>query len=446
RLRIRVILPIALVVGVSIKKHQNGYYEFTQRALIDSIIDDVGLGDTFTKPVPAKSSKLLHHHKDSPSFSECGFSFGYQSVTGKVNYLARTTRPDIMFAMHQIAKFSSDPRKDHGEAIIYLVRYLMKTRDLGLRFKPDPTSGFECYCDADFAGNWHKDFAMYDPSTAKSRSGWVIFYAKCPIIFASCLQTQVALSTTEAEYIALSTALQDVIPIMELMDEMRNRGHKVVCEEPIVYCKVFEDNSGALELARLPKLWPRTKHINTSFRRGGLRSSLQSFEGGLGDSLQSFDGPDNVSDTDFSASGANSTDGSHNSGSHSGGSASGGRSNESKSTVDPADPSVEVLPRVHRPFDRSASFTEQRCASSQAQSRHSYLSRNSGGTGSSIVQCKRRFSTEAHSSLIMGNLEASLMGSMLSDSPDLDSLFDDDGDSDGSSDSDGVLLNFLRND
>jgi hypothetical protein len=46
----------------------------------------------------------------------------------------------------------------------------------------------------------------------------------------------------------------------------------------------------------------------------------------------------------------------------------------------------------------------------------------------------------------MGNLEASLMGSMLSDSPDLDSLFDDDGDSDGSSDSDGVLLNFLRND
>jgi hypothetical protein len=98
-------------VGVSIKKHQNGYCEFTQRALIDSIIDDVGFGDTFTKPVPAKSSKLLHHHnhKDSPLFSECGFSFGYRSVTGKVNYLAQTTRPDIMFAVHQIAKFSSDP-------------------------------------------------------------------------------------------------------------------------------------------------------------------------------------------------------------------------------------------------------------------------------------------------------------------------------------------------
>ena len=54
----------------------------------------------------------------------------------------------------------------------------MKTWDLGLRFKPDPTSGFECYCDTDFAGNWHKDFAMYDPSTAKSGSGWVVFYVK----------------------------------------------------------------------------------------------------------------------------------------------------------------------------------------------------------------------------------------------------------------------------
>ncbi len=106
---------------------------------------------------------------------------------------------------------------------------------------------------------------MYDPSTAKSRSGWVVFYARCPIIFASRLQSQVALSTTEAEYIALSTALRDVIPIMELFGEMIKRGHKVACNEPVIYCKVFEDNSRALELARLPKLRPRTKHINTCY-------------------------------------------------------------------------------------------------------------------------------------------------------------------------------------
>ena len=136
---------------------------------------------------------------------------------------------------------------------------------MGLRFHPDPSKGFECYCDADFSGNWNKDYAQFDPSTAKSRSGWIIFYARCPIIWASKLQSQVALSTTEAEYIAMSMALRDVIPVMELLDEIKSRNFQVICTHPIVYCKVFEDNSGALELARLPKLCPRTKHINVCY-------------------------------------------------------------------------------------------------------------------------------------------------------------------------------------
>jgi hypothetical protein len=71
-----------------------------------------------------------------------------------------------------------------------------------------------------------------DPSTAKSRSGWVIFYAGCPVSWASKLQSQVALSTTEAEYIALSQALRDVIPVMNLLQEMRERKFQVICNEP----------------------------------------------------------------------------------------------------------------------------------------------------------------------------------------------------------------------
>ncbi len=92
----------------------------------------------------------------------------YQSGVGKLNYLAQTTRPDIMYAMHQIAKYSLDPRQTHGEAILCLIRYLKKTCDLGLKFKPNPDKEFECYCDADFSGNWNKKFAFVDPSTAKS--------------------------------------------------------------------------------------------------------------------------------------------------------------------------------------------------------------------------------------------------------------------------------------
>jgi hypothetical protein len=79
-----------------------------------------------------------------------------------------------------------------------------------------------------------------------------------------CLQTQsqVALSTTEAKYIAMSQALRDVIPIMGLLQQMREQDFKVLCTELYVYYKVFEDNSRTIKLARLPKLCPRTKHIN----------------------------------------------------------------------------------------------------------------------------------------------------------------------------------------
>jgi hypothetical protein len=249
-------------VGVNIKKKRDGTYEFTQRALIDAIIDDVKIGDSYTKPVPAKVTLQLHAFRDSPKFQG---NFNYRSAVGKLNYLGQTTRPDIMYAVHQVAKYSADPRQEHGEAIIYIIKYLKATRHIGLRFKPNASKGFQCYCDADFAGNWNKEFAETDPSTAKSRSGWIVFYAACPVIWASKLQSQVALSTTEAEYIAMSMALRDVIPLIELIKEMRERKFEIVNTQPYVYCKVFEDNSGALELARLPRLRPRTKHINVCY-------------------------------------------------------------------------------------------------------------------------------------------------------------------------------------
>jgi len=68
-------------------------------------------------------------------------------------------------------------REPNGEAALFLVRYLKKSRDIGIRFRPDPDKGFECFCDADFSGLWNKQFARHDPSTAQSRSGWVVFYA-----------------------------------------------------------------------------------------------------------------------------------------------------------------------------------------------------------------------------------------------------------------------------
>jgi hypothetical protein len=80
------------------------------------------------------------------------------------------------------------------------------------------------------------------------------------------MQTIITLSSCEAEYIALSESLQDMVPpLMNLINEFKQHGFEVINKEPTVYCKAFEDNSGALKLAHLPKMQPHTKHINVQF-------------------------------------------------------------------------------------------------------------------------------------------------------------------------------------
>ena len=124
---------------------------------------------------------------------------------------------------------------------------------------------FDCWVDTDYTGNWRYTDAHIDPMTSKSRSGWVVRFAGAPITWASKMQTITTLSTTEAEYIALSTSLREVILLMGSLKEARENGLQVQDIPPKVHCTVFKDNSGALELARLPKMRPHTKHINKSF-------------------------------------------------------------------------------------------------------------------------------------------------------------------------------------
>mmetsp|Transcript_21599 Transcript_21599/g.27854 ORF Transcript_21599/g.27854 Transcript_21599/m.27854 type:complete len:94 (-) Transcript_21599:367-648(-) len=87
----------------------------------------------------------------------------------------------------------------------------------GIILDPTENTSFEVFADADFAGNWKSQTAMDDPSTAKSRTGFVITYAARPILWASKLQTCISLSTTEAEYVVLLQSFRDTIPIMQLL-------------------------------------------------------------------------------------------------------------------------------------------------------------------------------------------------------------------------------------
>ena len=250
-------------LGIQVQKLSDGSIKLTQPQLIDDIIKDLHLqSGSNTEKTPAVPTQLLH--KDTEG-AEMTPDFHFRSVIGKLNFLEKSTRPDISVSVHQCARFLEHPKRSHAEAVKRIGRYLLATRDRGLIIRPNEQRLFECWVDADFAGNWLKRDAPVDPMTVKSRSGWIIKFAGAPITWASKMQTITALSTTEAEYIALSTSLREVIPLMGMLKEATEQGLCIAFLPPKIHCTVFEDNSGALELARLPKMRPRTKHINQSF-------------------------------------------------------------------------------------------------------------------------------------------------------------------------------------
>jgi len=182
-------------------------------------------------------------------------------VIGKLNYLKKGSRSHIAYTTHQCAWFSSCPKKKHAEAVKWLGRYLKGTRDKGTILRPNKDRDLEVHVDADFAGNWNPE-EHWDRDTARSRHGYIISYAGAPILWKSQLQTEIALSSTESEFTGLSYALRDAIPVMNLFKEMKERGYPISTAKSKVHCKVFEDNTGALEIARVPKFRPRTKHLN----------------------------------------------------------------------------------------------------------------------------------------------------------------------------------------
>jgi hypothetical protein len=245
---------ISAYLGIQVVTKQ-GQISFTQPALIQRILETVPLKDQRMHDTPADVT--LHKDKDG---QERKTDFHYRSAIGQLNFLTASTRPELQMAVHQCARFSANPKLSHEQAVKRIIRYLKRTPNEGLILKPDLTRGLECHVDADFAGGFNKDFPE-DASGCLSRTGYVIWFAACPIIWASKMQTTIALSTTEAEYIALSTALRDVIYVTQLLDELKS--YKILdTEHPTsIKCKVFEDNIGALELAKTPKLRPRTKHI-----------------------------------------------------------------------------------------------------------------------------------------------------------------------------------------
>jgi hypothetical protein len=188
-----------------------------------------------------------------------GESFNYRSVVGMMLYLSSNSHPEISFAVSQCARFVSNPTVKHGEALKRIGRYLLGVKGQGLIIRPNLDLKLELYADADFAGLWcHED--PTDPISVRSRTGSVITLGGAPILWKSKLQSETALSTMMAEYIALSNSMRDLLPIKTIINEVTD-AFKVKRDKTSYVTTCWEDNAGCLILANLkePQTTPRSK-------------------------------------------------------------------------------------------------------------------------------------------------------------------------------------------
>ena len=244
--------------GSSIEK-----IKLLQTGLIDCIIEALDLdSNPHSVKTPAPSDPLPRDSEGDPFYN----SYNYASIVGMYMYLCNNSRPDITFAFNQYARHSHRPTMIHVEYLKRIGRYLLGTSNKGLIFTPSRSLKLDCYIDADFAGlyNYEDD---QDPHCVKSRTGYVIFVGGCPIIWKSALQKEIACSTMESEYIACSTACRDILPLMDLVNEVSLAVSLQADEVADVFCTIWEDNIGALTLAHLelPRMTPPSKHIAVKY-------------------------------------------------------------------------------------------------------------------------------------------------------------------------------------
>ena len=209
------------------------------------------MSDCNPNSTPASSTPLSLDPDGSP-FNE---KWKYSSIVGMLIYLSTNTRMDIGFAVSQVARFTHSPKQSHATGVKMILRFLKGTIDQGTILTPLGKLTFDLHCDGDFAGLYRYD-PPTEPSSAKSRIGYVIRLSDCPVVWKSQLLQSVALSTTEVEYAALSISLRTFIPIQYILEEMIDK-LEATKDNPIV-SRVFEDNCACFLLATVQRLTSRT--------------------------------------------------------------------------------------------------------------------------------------------------------------------------------------------
>jgi hypothetical protein len=171
----------------------------------------------------------------------------YQFIIGSLLYLMMGTRPDISYAVTHLSQFTMNPSEDHHKAALHICHYLTGTQDYKLVYGKTADKGLMAYTDSDWAA---------DKIWCQSVTGYFFKLADSIISWCSHAQKTVALSSTEAEYMALSNCSHQAVWIKTMIEELG-----IVFKTVPIYC----DNQGASFIASNPVQESHTKHIDIRY-------------------------------------------------------------------------------------------------------------------------------------------------------------------------------------
>uniref|UniRef100_A0A1J3IYK5 Retrovirus-related Pol polyprotein from transposon TNT 1-94 n=1 Tax=Noccaea caerulescens TaxID=107243 RepID=A0A1J3IYK5_NOCCA len=238
------------ILGMDIiRDRERGTLQLSQESYIEKVLKTFGMTEAKPTTTPLATHFRLKsltkderkeeavHMEDTP----------YASAVGSLMYAMIGSRPDIAYAVGVISRFMSNPGRDHWTAVKWVLRYLRGSSKASLTFTKDKSFSIDGFCDSDYAT---------DLDRRRSVTGFIFQVWGNTVSWRSNLQSVVALSTTEAEYMALSIAVKEAIWLKGLCSELGFDAGAV---------KIHCDSQSALALAKNSVYHERTKHIATKY-------------------------------------------------------------------------------------------------------------------------------------------------------------------------------------
>ena len=236
-------------LGLQIKQQKDGIF-IGQTKYIKDLLQKFDLANAKSMNTPMSTSIKMDKDESGKNVDITK----YRGMIGSLLYLT-ASRPDILFSVGLCARYQSCPKESHLSAVKRIFRYLIGTMNLGLWYPKNSNFEIVSYSDADFAGC---------KTDRKSTSGTCHFLGNSLVSWFSKKQNSVALSTTEAEYIAAGSCCAQILWMKQTLKDF-----DVDFECIPIKC----DNTSAINLSKNPILHSRAKHID--IRHHFLRDHIQ---------------------------------------------------------------------------------------------------------------------------------------------------------------------------